>query len=412
MNNMMDELNKIRGVLDDLGGIAPQKGSNNYRWYSLPKGTEEVKLRILPHWNNPNSFPAKMVIKHYQIPNSDKSFASSANCLKTFGMDCPICNVCKKYEQQFEGVSKHRPVVSLYFNMLILQGPPIFDKNTNQEYMPDPNVPHIVGMRESFYSFLQGVLEKPESAMVLDPMQGADIYIQRKRAKGAFDYRLAFGQRPIANDTDSLNNIMSQTFDLDEIWKSPDDDAVRSLNERANLLSQQIEGKILSNSNPNSGSQNYQQSYGNYNNQGQNQGNYQNQGQPQNHAHTVDQYQNYQTINQSTHGHQGGGYAQPASHSNQQQPEQTQPNSMSQAEGIMGNDPEAQRANNFGVDNPPTNDNTLAGPSSSQQSKGNVPPGAPKCFGDPEIHNPSSQQCIDCKYELHCLKAAGKEPGY
>lgn len=233
---MSADLEKMKAMLNGANSNAGAKKGNDYHWYRPPSGTEEVKIRVLPHWSDVNTFPARLVIKHYKVPGGRDNQPGSATCMRTFERDCPICNVLNEFEGRLEELNKWGPVASFYFNILVLQDPTQQIKS---------GVPHLWGARESFFNYFSKMWENPEERIVIDPNQGRDMYIQRETYNGKFGYRPGFSSRPIADTAEGIQSLMSQITDLDKIWTLPDDDDVAKLSERAAQLRNAIEDRIL-----------------------------------------------------------------------------------------------------------------------------------------------------------------------
>lgn len=204
---------------------------DNFKWYSLPKGTEEVKLRFLPPWEGGKA-PGVVTRTHWNLPLEE----NRSVCLKTFNLDCPICDILSKYEGKIEikeWVAKGRS----YFNVLVLS-----DKANSSAV--NLYTPQILGTSEHTLYWLYERILDPEVGDITDLEKGHSVTIRRKTAGGAFERQISLKPTPVADSLEKIAEIKKNIYNLSDIWKSPDDNTVNKIKEIASQLMLTMDRKI------------------------------------------------------------------------------------------------------------------------------------------------------------------------
>jgi hypothetical protein len=226
------------------GRPAQQENSLEGKFYSLPKDTTEVMLRILPSWTHNGvkaPLPFKIASKHWNLPLGDQGNNVGIACFKSYNnpdgsqMDCPICNVIEEFKNTVDMCADNanfrvavKAQMSAVFNVLVLRD------TSNPANAYNPEEPLILKAKTSLSDWVVEKLMNPaQYGDLTDPYQGFNISVKREKAGGKFIYTMLPMQSPIAGmqnpdgtiapDQNKINAIVAQIHDLDAIWKAPDD---------------------------------------------------------------------------------------------------------------------------------------------------------------------------------------------
>lgn len=417
----------IQSVKDMLKKNRSANSDSNIEWYRIPKTTDEVCVRVLPHWNTIGEFPIKPVIRYYKIPDGTGQTVN-VKSLQTWGMECPIEAVLA----EFDGVVDHGFKASLggHANILVLQD------NTQQVA---PNKVYVGTLTAGMVNWFVETLEKPENQVLLDPAQGFDLFFKRQRENGKVDIRNAFSPRPIADTPEGIQSILSQMVDLDKVFKQPDDQTVQQMHKYAAVLKQNLESLAIQQGVGTSVSQQMAQPY-NPNVQ-----------QPPvaQPMQAAPQYQppmapapapvqaapQYQQPVPAPQPMQASPAPAPMAPAPAPMPAQAapapQPHPLTQpipapqpamapnpamtpqpvpapiaqaaAAPMGGTSPVPKPEGHLGGQQKKNSDSTQTNKSpGSGFAKFEKPPSAPDCYADPSVFNEEDQKCLDCHYELHC----------
>jgi hypothetical protein len=233
--NMAKKPSSLSSIKAALSGKAPgaKGGGGDIKWYSPPKGTEKVRLRVLPMKDK--DFPIKMLMRHYNIPDLEKN----PICLTMYEKECPVCEVLKEYDGQID-LSDWASSVQCYANVLVRNDP------TQKVHAKEVHV--LRGSRGVLQWFVD-IWDEEGGPTICDPYDGRDINIHRKKFNGAFEVNPAFSSSAIADDTEEVDQILSKVVDLDKIWGAPNDNDMAEIKKGAEALREVIENKILAASN-------------------------------------------------------------------------------------------------------------------------------------------------------------------
>ena len=367
----MDNFNYIQNLLDKSGHKLD--GGNNsslgdIRFFKLPANrTErgalaETVIRVLPFDINNSDFPFKVVLKHYAIPNA----ARGVTCLKTWMLDCPICNVLNSLSRNMDisvYTSRLRPVC----NALILR----CSSNNNV----NPMLANVLTITPNLLNSFAEFWRDPSKRTIFDVMSGRNVTLLRSRDKGPFNLTVDFERSPIAPSEEGLRSVMSTLYDLNKIWKNPDDNQVNQIAD----LAANFEESLRNRSSLLDGGTNFNQPPKQQFNQ-----------QPR------------QQFNQQPRQQ----FNQPPAQQFNQQPRQQ----FNQQPRQQFNQPPMQQFNQAQQEEFVTDDGTkieyvtedfLA---VSDKSDNLEMVGTPNCFGDSKVYNKDSEGCISCNFEFQCAK--------
>ena len=220
-------MKKMLGVIND--GNSNNK-NEDMRWVNVPsKAKKKLKFRVLPSWNDSGIF-SKLVFKHYDVDGS--------KCLKTWDMDCPICNVISSYGTEHDFINKLNSSAYAYFNAQVPNSP-----NYNEK------LAYALRISSFFLTWLIENIMDSEFGIpdAIDTIKGRDIIIWRKRDKGAFERQFSSeGPRPIANTQEGIDEILSTMYDFDKIFKiAPSDDVIKDVSDVAKSLKERIDKRLM-----------------------------------------------------------------------------------------------------------------------------------------------------------------------
>lgn len=215
----------------------PKSASNNNSSQSLrfvkvpPLG--ELKIRFLPPMEG-QKLPGRRIWKHYNMPD-----VKAVTCLQTFGKTCPICKVVEDMRHKMDAsIEDFESKGSTYFNVLILDGVDSDGKQCN------PKIPYLLNCGEYNYWWLLDQISNVDVGDITDPMTGASVIFRRKKKNGPLDRIIARTSSPIASTEEGVQEILSQMFDMNKIWKEPDDEYLQKILMTAKALKIQFQETI------------------------------------------------------------------------------------------------------------------------------------------------------------------------
>lgn len=347
---MSKTLDAIRGALSGkMPGANQQKG--DLKFYNFPKGTEEVGIRLLPHWGG-DSFPLKLKITHFNIPDS-----KPITCPKTFGADehCDICDVLAEYEGQGDFLWQYSGSIGAQGNGLIIKDP---TQRINAK------LPHIISFGVGLVKQLSDLWEDPEAAMLCDLYEGRTIFIKREKQGGKFSMRTAFTGTPIVDSEEEANALLQSLPNLDKIVKPLSDDDLNNIREAALKLKDVIENRLVSETPSNAGVPN-QEDEGNE--------------PPSMPKETKPAAGKPATSKPST--------TKPAT---TQKPAASKPATGKPAAGKSATSSKP----------------AAAAPKAAASDK---PEDAPECYGNSTAYDANSDKCVECPYEFQCSEEIKKQ---
>jgi len=201
---------------------------------SLPR-EGHAKIRHLPHWEDPNQVPGRIVWQHWNIPEMTKCM-----CFKTWKMDCRGCLAIAK----FTGLIKTEDWEAKgrsYTNALILEN----TENPSSVSISTPRILGINGYVEFDLDWLVGLALNPDFGDVTDPFVGRDLIYRRKKRDGAWEKQVIPRIRPIADSPEHIREILAKMANLDLIFpKEPRDEDFQNIVKASNLLNQALEAKL------------------------------------------------------------------------------------------------------------------------------------------------------------------------
>jgi len=205
-------------------------------FYSLPSGTEKVLLRFAPPLAH-ERIPGRVVYTHWGVgPDNAK-----INCYRTYGLDCPYCEMLREYESQVD-VKEFAPSGKAYFNVWILSDP-TYENRYGRKL--DPKQVHVLGAGEYNYEWLLDNLLNPEVGDITDPLKGANVTFERERKDGKFKRTVSRGSTPISSNTEEVTQMLEKLHDLGKVWRSPDDTYHAKMKDAVAYTRDILENKIL-----------------------------------------------------------------------------------------------------------------------------------------------------------------------
>lgn len=224
---ILDKRKKDREGRSDVGS-----GGSKVNWYNLPDNGQ-LRVRFLPPLGD-NAVPGKIVHKHYNMPKH-KGINGNITCFRTYGRECPICNVLDEYRDRLGAKQLQEFSASLsFFNVLILGKEDV-----------DPEQVFVLKASDYNYEWLLQQLVNVEVGDITDPTDGANVTFKRKSEKGAFERIISRRSSPIAASQEKIDTILDSMYDLDAIWKDPDDNYYNIANEIADGLRDVIEERLI-----------------------------------------------------------------------------------------------------------------------------------------------------------------------
>ena len=241
-------LDDLREALEERGSTQESSGGGSktdYRWYYPPfEKKDRSVVRVLPRWeeNKAEPWPGVFVSYHYNLL-PDKYKKKKALCLKTHGMDCPICSVIAAIEPYAQGVTdaldKYRPIEKSYMNVLVVE-------DTRQEHQDTPSdIPYIMGPLSGYtLEWICNSLLDPEIGNFIDPKSGSNVIFKRESDGGKFSRQIARAQTPIAPTQEEIDEILANSYDLKGIWRKPDDNFIKRINDRAKQIAETLVAQV------------------------------------------------------------------------------------------------------------------------------------------------------------------------
>jgi len=225
---MSIDLEAAKAMLENR--IKPSN-TEDIRWASFPN-EGSFKFRILPPIKS-ESVPGKVIYSHWGLSDDEGNLNRRVTCLKTYKMDCPICEMLEKYQERLD-ISDWSASGRSYFNALIYN---------EKDY--DSSLPYVLGSSDyTFYWLLEKIID-PEIGDITDPANGHNITFKRKVFKGAFERTISLKPTPIADSEDEIKEILDKCYDLSKIWKNPDDEFIKFVTDTANKTETAIKDRIL-----------------------------------------------------------------------------------------------------------------------------------------------------------------------
>lgn len=365
---ILDQRKKDREDRGETGGSAGSK----VKWYNLP-ATGELRVRFLPPVGD-NPVPGKIVHKHYNMP-SHKGLGDNSNitCFKTYDMECPICEVLDEYRDRLGPQQMKEFSASLaFFNVLILG-----------QKDADPETVHVLKTSEYNYEWMLQQLVNVEVGDITDPEDGANVTFKRKKDKGPFDRIISRKPSPISATPEGIQTILDSMYDLDAIWKDPDDSYVNIAREIAKGLRTIIEDRLIKMGNANEGDLK----------------------QPVKEVQSAKRTRATATAAPEPEPETDGGEPEPVG----EEPETEETTTTSSATHRRARATAASAPEPAAPAAPATRGRakTQAAPAAAPDAKTttatnatSAPKGAPECFG--KQHDESSKKCISCPFEFDC----------
>ena len=223
----------------------PEGEGPKYKWYSPPynKG-EGCVVRILPLSKDKiGEPPGKILYYHTNLPEEDKRL-----CMETHQRECPHCKVLNDFEARMD-VSLWSPVAKSAMQVLVLYE---FDKDGNERKPKDrdgniinPTDPHILmGGDYNLLWVIDQMLNK-EIGDITHPYEGTTMIFKRTIDGGKFERSIGRGSSPISDTKEKTEELLENMFNLDKIWRDPDDEFVKHSRANAKLLRETFENRLL-----------------------------------------------------------------------------------------------------------------------------------------------------------------------
>ena len=217
-------------------------GNQDVNWVFPPKeiGNKMVVRIIDPP--NQEGF-AEVVYKHYSVPFADSSGRPrSFNCLRNYGMECPVCDVVMFYRDISE-VKRMKATPRYYFNVLIRKHDEMQSFNPEQVYV-------MVAPQTVFTSVLKYLTEAeyfiPD---LLDPKKGYDIIVERL-PDNKLKVEAARVSTPLVQDENKIEKILESVYDLKSFLPEYNDNMLSQAQEIAKKIKEGINRLEKSVSNP------------------------------------------------------------------------------------------------------------------------------------------------------------------
>jgi len=231
-NNYQINLEEAKSELSKFSfSLSTQQ--NNIRFYKFPQGTDEVIIRILPT----NNKIGKLVSFHYSLPVAEKKFL----CYKTHNLPCKLCELLDEFSHKLD-VSTMASKTRCFMNGIIMKHP------TNEFMLK--NTVYIIPGSLYDYQWIFQQLSSPEIGNFLDPYQGSPILFKREKFNGKFLRTIVPKSSPIAAKEEDIQKILHERYDLDSIWRTPDDEYHKKMTEISEITKQYLLNKINMLENP------------------------------------------------------------------------------------------------------------------------------------------------------------------
>jgi len=222
-------------MLDEIQEDEKERGfSGDKRFWKLPNKIGKYKIRHLIHPDN--KAVGKKVWTHFNIPHDDIKVVT---CYRTFGMDCPFCELLEKYENKFE-TEKWESSLQTKYNALVLNIDDI-----------DPDLPVIMNMSGDYNlkwfleNCFEGEGEDREFFNMTDPEENYIITYKRVKEGGKIERSIAKRATPIAKTEEEIEEILENCYDLEKIWGEPDDNYHDVMKKACSSMKRMIEERLL-----------------------------------------------------------------------------------------------------------------------------------------------------------------------
>lgn len=355
----MSSLDHIKKMLSGKSAGA-KKSEGDLNFYRFPKGTDEVRVRVLPPWEG-SEVPFKLMNRHYDIPGSNKG----VKCLESWGIECPICETLREYEGRID-LSNWSANVSFHFNLLVRKDP-------TQKF--DAKTVYVGTGSKGLLMWLVDMWQDEEGKTMFDAYEGRDILVKREKAEGKFNIRPAFSPSPIA-DHDEVESVLASLVNLDKIWPNPDDSVVAKTREYADNLREVIENRLLST--------------------GEGTGPTFNADEPI--PDTFHAQDEEQAQEEPAAGKRPAPVAsKPAAKAAPASSAKTAASKPATSTARPASSATAPKAAAASAAKP-----APAAPAKSGKVNVERPNGSPECFASKDVYNPDSNRCLECQYEFHC----------
>lgn len=215
----------------------PGSGFSDVKFAKLANSSgAELKVRILPPLEN-ERVPGLDVFKHPNVPYQQyDAIRGFPTCMKTWGQKCPVCGVLEEYRDQFDGSKwfSDFSLHSFYVNVII----------RGSDKYPE-NVVHLLQCPSYTGVWLLESLLNDEIGDFLDPFSGADVILRREKMGGKITRTISRRTSPVHKDEKIMQEILNSLYDCRKIWKTPDEEYLKAIDNIAQDLQEIIEDRIV-----------------------------------------------------------------------------------------------------------------------------------------------------------------------
>ena len=386
-------LDAIRNTLSQRKQHKPvgaKAGGDGKRWYQLPDGTEQIRLRFLPQYNE-RGVPGRVIYYHYSISlpeelKADKYPTTKIICMSTFNQQCPYCEMLREYEGRIE-LDKMAAQGAAYFNILVLEDP---TKPPGHKEYPEPTLPHVMRASAFTLDWLYNNIMNKDIGDITDPRTGANVTLYRKSNKGAYERQVARQSQAIGDEA-AIVKILENMYDLDKFnsWLPPDEAGMRKIVSITAATKLALEERVISLSS-----------------QAPMMPTTQHTGEPAAYQPPTNQLPPPTTA-AANQGYLPPTATQPAPVYNP--PPETAPISNTATKMPTTQSQEAAPALNTSSPpqtiNPAAPTTQAAAPATQVATQAGAvarPAGSPDCYANPQVFNPESQKCLLCPFDFNC----------
>ncbi len=225
MNYNLDDLRNLKKLIDK------KEKNDDKRMCFLPlkKSEGTIKMRVLPSIvdSSNRQMPGFVYYQHKELPEVGKM-----TCWATHGIDCPICELLKKYSNKID-TDLWESRIKTAFNVLVL--------NNNEI---DPTLPYVMLGTKGFLDEIMSFIMDNDVGDVTDPNSGLVISASRITDYGKLKVTHGIKQTPIANSKEDIQNILENRYKLHEIWKKPSDKMKDKMQEAVESLEGEIQRRL------------------------------------------------------------------------------------------------------------------------------------------------------------------------
>ena len=195
----------------------------------------QMKIRFLPPLEN-ERVPGMDVFKHFIPGKQYDAIHGNPTCLKTNGLECPICQVLNEYRDRFKGSKWFADFSgrSFYTNVII---------RNSDEYPKD--VVHLLRTPPYTGVWLLECLCNPELGDITDVLTGADVTLKREKKDGKITRTISLKSTPLHEDKKIVESILNSLYDCKKIWREPDENYLKAMEAIALDLREIIENRII-----------------------------------------------------------------------------------------------------------------------------------------------------------------------